>query len=67
MRVSAPSVGSRRTSARAPVTAHRVGRGDTLAEIAQRYRVSVTSLRTANRIKGNGIKAGQVLKIPRRT
>jgi membrane-bound lytic murein transglycosylase D len=67
MRVSAPSVGSRRTSSRAPVTAHRVGRGDTLAEIAQRYRVSVASLRTANRIKGNGIRPGQVLKIPRRT
>jgi membrane-bound lytic murein transglycosylase D len=67
MRVSAPSVGSRRTSARAPVTAHRVGRGDTLGEIATRYRVSVASLRTANRIKGNGIRPGQVLKIPRRT
>ena len=67
MRVSAPSVASRRTSSRAPATAHRVGRGDTLAEIAQRYRVSVASLRTANRIKGNGIRPGQVLKIPRRT
>jgi hypothetical protein len=27
----------------------------------------VASLRTANRIKGNGIRPGQVLKIPRRT
>jgi membrane-bound lytic murein transglycosylase D len=67
MRVSAPSVGSRRPSVRAPVTAHRVGRGDTLAEIAQRYRVSVASLRTANRIRGHDIRPGQVLKIPRRT
>ena len=49
------------------MTAHRVGRGDTLAEIAQRYRVSVASLRTANRIKGHDIRPGQVLKIPRRT
>jgi len=66
-RASAPSVASRRSGARAPATAHRVGRGDTLGEIAQRYKVSVASLRTANRIKGNDIRPGQVLKIPRRT
>ena len=66
-RASAPSVASRRSGTRAPVTAHRVGRGDTLGEIAQRYKVSVASLRTANRIKGNDIRPGQVLKIPRRT
>ncbi len=73
MRVAAPSVpsrlsvSSRRGTARAVTTAHRVGRGDTLSEIAQRYRVSVASLRTANRLKGKSLRAGQVLKIPRRT
>lgn len=67
MRVAAPAVPARRASGRGVATAHRVGRGDTLSEIAQRYRVSVASLRTANRIKGKEIRPGQVLKIPRRT
>lgn len=67
MRVSAPAVASRRGGSRAVVTAHRVARGDTLSEIAQKYRVSVTSLKNANRLRGKEIKRGQVLKIPRRT
>ncbi len=67
MRVSAPAIGTRRSGTRAVATAHRVGRGDTLSEIAQRYRVSVASLRNANRLRSKGIRAGQVLKIPRRT
>jgi membrane-bound lytic murein transglycosylase D len=69
MRVSSPAVGPRRASSRAVASAHRVGRGDTLSEIAQRYRVSVASLKTANRLKGKGkeLRPGQVLKIPRRT
>jgi membrane-bound lytic murein transglycosylase D len=68
-RVSIPARSSRRPATRtaATTTAHRVGHGDTLSEIAQRYRVSVASLRTANRIKGKEIRPGQVLKIPRRT
>jgi membrane-bound lytic murein transglycosylase D len=71
MRVSAPSPSSRRTASRgkasAPVTAHRVARGDTLSEIAEKYGVSVASLKTANRLKHGEIRKGQVLKIPRRT
>ena len=67
LRVASPAIGTRRASARGVTTAHRVGRGDTLSEIAQRYRVSVTSLRTANRLKGKELRPGQVLKIPRRT
>ena len=67
MRVAAPSVQSRRTTGRGMTTAHRVGRGDTLSEIAQRYGVSVASLRTANRLKRSEIRPGQVLRIPRRT
>jgi N-acetylmuramoyl-L-alanine amidase len=70
MRVSAPSPSSRRSASRkgsGPVTAHRVARGDTLSEIAEKYGVSVASLKTANRLKHGEIRKGQVLKIPRRT
>ena len=67
MRVAAPAMASRRPSSRGMTAAHRVGRGDTLSEIAQRYGVSVASLRTANRLKRSEIRPGQVLKIPRRT
>lgn len=38
--------------------------GDTLLEIAKRYRVSLSSLRTANRLNGDLIRVGQVLTIP---
>jgi membrane-bound lytic murein transglycosylase D len=69
VRVSAPAVTPRRTARRAaPATAHRVARGDTLSEIADRYKVSVGSLRTANGLRGKTeIRPGQLLKIPRRT
>ncbi len=43
---------------------HKVRRGDTLSEIAQKYRVSVKSIKRANRLKSNRIYVGQVLKIP---
>ncbi len=43
---------------------HIIARGDTLSLIAQQYRVSLNSLRSANRIKGDRIKVGQVLTIP---
>jgi LysM repeat protein len=39
--------------------------GDTLSAIAARHRVSVASLRSENRLKGDRIRVGQVLKIPR--
>ncbi len=38
--------------------------GDTLSEIAQRYQVSVSRLKDHNQLGQNGIRAGQVLKIP---
>ena len=41
-----------------------VKRDDTLSEIAQRYRVSLPSLRDTNNIRGDKITVGQVLKIP---
>lgn len=43
---------------------HTIVRGDTLSEIAERYSVSMQSLRRSNRLKGDLIRTGQVLKIP---
>lgn len=43
---------------------YRVRSGDTLAEIARRFNVSVGELRAANGISGDLIHAGQVLRIP---
>jgi membrane-bound lytic murein transglycosylase D len=43
---------------------HRVRRGDTLYEIAARYRVPVAVLRTLNRVRGNLIHPGQELLVP---
>ena len=39
-------------------------RGDTLSEIASRYRVSFSSLKKVNGLRGNAIRIGQILKIP---
>jgi N-acetylmuramoyl-L-alanine amidase len=41
-----------------------ISRGDTLSEIAERYNVSVTELKTANRLSGNTVRVGQTLRIP---
>lgn len=43
---------------------HRIVRGDTLSGIAKRYDVSVSSLRKANKLSGNNIRAGRDLLIP---
>lgn len=42
---------------------HRVRRGETLGGIAQRYRVSVSQLRSWNNLRSNTIRAGQVLRL----
>jgi len=39
-------------------------RGDTLSGIAQRYNVSLRSLRRLNGLKNDRIRMGQVLQIP---
>ena len=62
--VSNPPVGTR-LAKRTP-RRHVVRRGDTLSHIAQRYGVSMSSLRTSNRIKGDRLLVGNVLKIPSR-
>ncbi len=43
---------------------HIISRGDTLSGIAQKYRVSMNTLRDSNRLKSDRIRVGQVLNIP---
>ncbi len=43
---------------------HIIEQGDTLSGIAQRYRVSMNTLRDSNRLKSDRIRIGQVLNIP---
>ncbi len=45
-------------------TEHTIRSGETLSEIAQMYRVSLTRLREANDLRDDRILIGQVLKIP---
>ena len=41
-----------------------VRNGDTLSHVAQRYRVSLNSLRRANSLSGDLLRVGDVLSIP---
>ena len=50
---------------RAPIR-HVIARGETLSEIAERYRISLRELRQTNSIQGDVIRIGQVLTIPTR-
>lgn len=43
---------------------HVIERGDTLSEIAERYNVSTSAIRAANKISGSRIRVGQTLQIP---
>lgn len=43
---------------------HVIRRGDTLSEIAERYNVSSSAIRAANKLSGNTIRVGQTLTIP---
>jgi LysM repeat protein len=45
---------------------HKVKPGETLGQIAQKYRVSVRSIQQANGLRGSFIRAGQTLRIPTR-
>ena len=44
---------------------HIIGRGETLSAIAQHYRVSTDSLRRYNDLKGDLVRVGQTISIPR--
>ncbi|HZD52775.1 MAG TPA: LysM peptidoglycan-binding domain-containing protein [Woeseiaceae bacterium] len=41
-----------------------ISRGDTLSEIAQRYNVSLSVLRSTNNLSGDTLRVGQTLNIP---
>ncbi|MBA6290385.1 N-acetylmuramoyl-L-alanine amidase [Colwellia sp. MB3u-4] len=43
---------------------HRVSRGESLSVVAQRYKVSVRKLKSANNLTSNVVRIGQTLKIP---
>ena len=43
---------------------YRVRKGDTLASLASRYQVSVSSLKSSNKLSGNNLSIGQSLTIP---
>ncbi|HCU89355.1 MAG TPA: N-acetylmuramoyl-L-alanine amidase [Gammaproteobacteria bacterium] len=43
---------------------HLVSRGDSLSVIAHRYDVSMESIKLANNLVGDGVRLGEVLKIP---
>ena len=43
---------------------HVIGKGDTLGRIAKQYAVSVSSLRSLNRLEDGSLRVGQVLIIP---
>ena len=64
MRLRLPGSGAASASARSGT--HRVRPGETLSAIAARYRVAVTALRRENRLRGDRIREGAVLRIPGR-
>jgi N-acetylmuramoyl-L-alanine amidase len=43
---------------------HVISSGDTLSEIAERYNVSLSAIKSANRLSGDTVRVGQRLKIP---
>ena len=62
--VSARAPTAATAAARAPVR-HVIARGETLSEIAERYRVSSASIRRTNSLRTDVLRVGQVLTIPR--
>ena len=56
------AVKSSKEKEKAPVS-HKVGSGETLFAIAQKYNMNVADLVSANQIKGQHIRPGQVLKV----
>jgi len=49
-----------------PIRRHKVSSGEFLGKIANRYHVSVHSLRQVNRLKSDSLHVGQILIIPNR-
>ncbi|MCF6353937.1 MAG: N-acetylmuramoyl-L-alanine amidase [Candidatus Polarisedimenticolaceae bacterium] len=62
---STPPPGTMLAARKATIPAkYIISRGDTLSSIASRYQVSLVALRNINRIAGDHIRIGQVLRIP---
>ncbi|PHS73835.1 MAG: N-acetylmuramoyl-L-alanine amidase [Cycloclasticus sp.] len=53
-----------RPTTRLAKTTYKIKRGDTLSAIAQRYQISLVSLKKANAMRTNRIRIGQVIQIP---
>ncbi|CAM3113004.1 N-acetylmuramoyl-L-alanine amidase [Vibrio rarus] len=49
-----------------PIRKHKVQRGEFLGKIAAKYGVSVSSIRSANKLRSDSLAVGQVLIIPNR-
>lgn len=58
------ALGSRLFSSHETFKIHRIRKGDTLSELAQKYGTTVAAIRRANDLKNNRIIAGQRLRIP---
>ena len=43
---------------------HVISRGDTLSEIAERYNVTMSAIRAANRLATDSVRIGQKIRIP---
>ncbi len=61
--VAAASAPASRTIASGKTITHKVAAGETLGAIAQKYGVSVASIKAANGLRRNAVRAGQQLKI----
>ena len=59
------NLGSLPDEARISWTRHKIKTGETLSEIAVKYKTNVDYLRKVNHIKGNNIRAGKYLLIPK--
>ena len=44
---------------------HKVRSGESLSVLAQRYNISMSKLKSVNKLKTNALRIGQTLKIPR--
>lgn len=62
---SSSSSSSSSASSSSGSTTYTVKSGDTLGGIAQKYHTTVSALKKANGLRGNTIKVGQKLKIPK--
>ena len=61
------AVSSGKTQATTASATHKVKKGDTLSEIAQKAKISVAELKRLNNLSSNNLKLGQVLVVSKKT